>query len=172
MVELALGGGYFSTVVGSFLMLVAVCFGGNIYTWRGTLLMCGIAVIFAFAGKFAPWRRFIRRVVDMDRVGQKWKAEGRPTVSDLSELIADGRRALAMKGPARAQECARVLPKLVTAVEFMAAKQVEINRVCRELSVAWGQLEAMVRARSQMTGALAVKIDALLDELEGMTRHD
>ncbi len=172
IIEFLIGLSFFATFVGSFLMLVAVVLGANIYTWRGTLLMCGIAGVFVFAGKFAPWKRFIRRLVDMERLEKRWKAEGRPSVTDMAELIADGRRALSMKGSQRIDECMRVLPKIVVALERTAAREAELSRIRSELSRALDDLKVALRSRQETDAYMINRVNRLLDELEGAIKHE
>lgn len=172
IIEFFIGLSFFATFVGSFLMLVAVVLGANIYTWRGTLLMWGIAGVFVFAGKFAPWKRFIRRLIDMERLEKRWKAEGRPSVTDMAELIADGRRALSMKGSQRIDECMRVLPKIVVALERTAAREAELSRIRSELSKALDDLKVALRSRKETDAYMINRVNRLLDELEGAIKHE
>lgn len=64
LIEFGLGLSFFAMFIGSLLMISGVLLGGNLYTWRGCLLMWGIAGAFAFVGIFAPWRRWIRTLAD------------------------------------------------------------------------------------------------------------
>lgn len=172
VLEVLIGGSWLLTFVGSGSMIAAIVSGGNIYTWRGTMLMAGLAGVFVFGSRYAPWKRFIRRVVDMGKVESRWKAEGRPSVTDMAELIADGRRALAMRGSARADECMRVLPKLVLALERTAARQAELNRIQAELSSAWCELQASLRVSSRPSRDLIDRLNTLFDQLEGALGHE
>lgn len=65
LVDLGLGLSFLATAMGSFMMLTAVLYGAHIYTWRGCLLMWGIAGVFALVGRFAPWRRWVRRISEV-----------------------------------------------------------------------------------------------------------
>ncbi|MCD9005212.1 holin [Luteimonas sp. XNQY3] len=65
-VDFGLGLSFLAMALGSFMMLAAVIFGAHIYTWRGCLLMWGVAGVFGLVGKFAPWRRWIRRLSQME----------------------------------------------------------------------------------------------------------
>lgn len=60
LIEFGLGCAFFAMFVGSWLMLSAIAMGASLYTWRGALLMWGIAGVFTFVGTFAPWRIWIR----------------------------------------------------------------------------------------------------------------
>lgn len=154
----------------SFTMLMAVCVGANIYTWRGCMLMWGIWGMFAFAGHFQPWRRFLRRVASMDRLERKWRGQATPSSRDLSELIAEGRRALALPMRDRADECMRVMPRIVVALERVAVKQLEVAAIRAELQQAVTSLRKAVAA-GEPTSALVQRINSLIDRLDGALRH-
>lgn len=64
VIEFGLGLSFFAMFVGSWLMITAILMGASIYTWRGVLLMWGIAGVFSFVGVFAPWRRWIRTLAE------------------------------------------------------------------------------------------------------------
>ncbi|WHB31181.1 holin [Xanthomonas phage NEB7] len=148
----------------SFMMLMAAAFGGNIYTWRGSALMWGIWGMFVFVGHYQPWRRFIRRVVSMERLERKYRGKPAPSNSELSELIAKGRRAIAMPMRSRADECMRVMPYIVVALERVAARQLEIATIRAELQSALLDLRTAV-ARDEPTGKYVLRINSLLDRL-------
>lgn len=61
-IELCLGLSLLAMALGSFMMLMAVLYGAHLYTWRGCLLMWGVAGVFALVGRFAPWRRWVQRI--------------------------------------------------------------------------------------------------------------
>jgi len=62
LVELCLGLSFVLMASMSFVMGAACVMGANIYTWRGCLLMWGIAGVFGLVGRFAPWRNWIQRL--------------------------------------------------------------------------------------------------------------
>jgi len=62
VLELALGASFALMASMSFLMGAACLMGANLYTWRGCLLMWGIAGVFGLVGRFAPWRNWIQRI--------------------------------------------------------------------------------------------------------------
>lgn len=62
LVELALGASFALMASMSFLMMAACLMGADLYTWRGTFLMWGIAGVFGLVGRFAPWRNWIQRI--------------------------------------------------------------------------------------------------------------
>lgn len=59
VIEFGLGAAFFAMFIGSWMMITGVLMGASLYTWRGCLLMWGIAGVFAFVGTFAPWRLWI-----------------------------------------------------------------------------------------------------------------
>jgi len=169
-VDFGLGLGFLSMTASSFMMLLACIMGANIYTWRGALLMWSIATVFALAGKFYPWRRIFRRTTDMDRLEKKWRGEAVPTMDELSELIAESRRALSTRGSTRADECMRVLPTVVAALEKMALRQHQIYTIRVELKTA---LQELKRASNEDDlEPLVTRVNLLLDRLEGIIHHE
>lgn len=64
LVELALGVSFLVTAWTTFMIAAASLLGGNVMSWRGCLMCWGIAGIFGLVGKFAPWRYWLKRVVD------------------------------------------------------------------------------------------------------------
>ena len=62
LVELGLGASFVLMGWMSFTLGMACLLGANLYSWRGCLLMWGIAGAFGLVGKFAPWRNWIRRI--------------------------------------------------------------------------------------------------------------
>jgi hypothetical protein len=154
----------------SFTMLLAVTLGANIYTWRGCVLMWGIWGMFAFAGHFQPWKRFLRRVVSLERLERKWRGHPAPTTSELSELIAQGRRALSAPLRQRPEECMRVMPGLVIALERVAARRLEMAGIRAELESAVLGLRDAIKHDTQTAGHVA-RIKLLLDRLEGALQH-
>lgn len=169
-IDFFLGLSFLAMTFGSFMMLMAVSIGANIYSWRGCLLMWGIAGAFVFAGRFAPWRRFIRRMADFERIERKWRGIAGPSIKDLGELIAEGRKAIESPMRERADECLRVMPRIVVALERVAAKQLEVATIRGELQQALFDLRAAL-ARHQPTAPYVLRINSLLDQLEGTLRY-
>lgn len=166
----ALGLSYLLTTFLSFMMAMGVIAGGNIYTWRGALLMWGIFGIYCFAGRHAPWRRFIRRMADFERMERKWRGSGRPSLADLGALIAEGRRAISAPMRDRADELARVVPRLVIALERLAVQQIDVAALRTSLEQALAELRTALE-RDEPTAALVQRINTLLDSLEGTLRY-
>jgi hypothetical protein len=169
-VDFCLGASFLVMTYGSFQMLMAVALGGNIYTWRGCLLMWGVAGAFVFAGHYHPWRRFIRRMVSIDQIERQWRGTGAPSTRDLRALIAEGRRAL--HGPVgdRAEECMRVMPHIVAALERVAVRQLEITDIRADLKSALSELHDAM-AYNRPTAEPVQRINTLLDRLEGAMQH-
>ncbi len=165
-IDFGLGLGFLTMTAFSFMMLLACVMGANIYTWRGAMLMWSIATVFALAGKFYPWSRIFRRTTDMVRLEKKWRDHAAPTVDDLSELIAESRRALATRGAARAEECMRVLPSLQIALEKMAARQYQIYTIRAELGRVFSEIRKAPNEAA--LEPLLAKVNSLLDRLEGI----
>lgn len=165
-----LGLSYLMTTFLSFMMASGVVAGGNIYTWRGALLMWSIFGIYLFAGRFAPWRRIIRRVADLERLERVWRGTPAPSLKDLGALIAEGRRAIGAPMRDRADELARVMPRLVVALERIAVKQIEVARLRLELQQALAELRNALEC-DDPTGAHVQRINTLLDRLEGTLRY-
>lgn len=166
LMETGLGLSFLAMGMGSTLMLIGTAAGANIYTWRGCVLMWGVAGVFFFIGKFAPWRRWIRRMADMESMTRKWKEAGSPDVKDIAELVEDGRRALRAKASERASECVRILPKLIFALEHVAAREAELREVQEDLSDA----VSLIRDKLKEDGALepdaARRVNEILDKIE------
>lgn len=166
MVNVLLGIAFLAMTAGSFMMLLACVMGANIYTWRGSLLMWGVAMVFVVAGKFSPWRRFIRRTVDMQKLEKKWEGHAQPTLDDLSNLIAESRKALALPVKDRANECARVLPEVVIALEKIAAKQYRMARLRSDLQVAVDDLRMKALRKESDIEPIVIRVNSILDKIE------
>lgn len=66
LVELTLGASFALMAWMSFTMGTACLLGAHLYTWRGCLLMWGIAGVFGLVGRFAPWRNWIQRIAAVE----------------------------------------------------------------------------------------------------------
>ena len=163
--ELALGVSHLVMLVGSGLMLTAIVLGASIYTWRGCIMVWGVAGVFFFVGKFHPWRRWLRRTVAIER---QWRNPAHPTSSDLAELVAECRRAVRYG----ASECLRVLPKVIAAMEILAAERQEIERIRAELVSAVASLRARFRSAESMSAATMEQMDGILQRLEKALRDE
>lgn len=168
-IDFMLGLAFFAMTASSFMMLLACAMGANLYSWRGSLLMWSIATVFVMAGKFAPWRRFIRRTTDMNRLSEKWEGYPQPSADELSNLIAEGRKALSTRGADRAHECVRVLPEILIALEKMAARQHQIYTIRAELKSALNELKKA--SNDDDLEPLVTRVNTLLDRLEGIINH-
>ncbi len=168
-IDFGVGIGFLAMTASSFMMLLACVMGANIYTWRGSLLMWSIAVIFVLAGKFSPWHRIFRRKIDLEKLEEKWEGHEHPTLDDLSELIAEGRKALATRGKDRAEECMKVLPHILVALKKLTVKQYQVYNIQTELKAALADLR---KASSEDDlEPLVAKVNELLDRLEGIIHH-
>ncbi|HEY0201132.1 MAG TPA: hypothetical protein VGC24_05520 [Burkholderiaceae bacterium] len=65
-IELGLGASFVLMAWMSFTIGAACLLGASVYTWRGCLLMWGVAGVFGLVGRFAPWRNWIKRIAESD----------------------------------------------------------------------------------------------------------
>lgn len=159
MKEVALSASWMALGAASFLMMWGAGHGIEVITWRGLLMFCGIAGVLMFAGKFQPWRRWLRRTVPIER---QWKDARRPTSTDLAELVAECRRAVRFG----ADECLRVLPKVIAALEILAAEQQEMERIRTELVLTVESLRRRFRASDSLGPDVIAHMDDILDRLQ------
>lgn len=131
----------------------------EVVTWRGSGLITSLAGVLAFAGKFHPWRRLIRHLAPIDR---QWLGRKNPTSSDLAELVAECRRAVRYG----ADECLRVLPKVIDALEVLAAERLEMESLRDELIFAVNNLRKRFRTSNSLSPDAAVQVDEILGRLQ------
>ncbi len=141
------------------LMLWGILHGVEVITWRGLILISSFAGVLVFVGKFHPWRRWLVRTVPIQR---QWSGKAHPTSENLSELIAECRRAIHYG----ADECLRVLPKVISALEVLAAERQEMERIRNELVKAVEDLRRRFRATETLSVELVEHVDDLLDRLQ------
>lgn len=135
----------------------------EVVTWRGTGLITSVAGVFAFAGKFHPWRRLIRHLAPIER---QWLGRKNPTSADLAELVAECRRAVRYG----ADECLRVMPKVIAALEVLAAERQEMERIRAELIVVVDDLRR--RAATTLAPDLSGRVEAILARLQWALTHE
>ncbi|AMW36190.1 holin [Xanthomonas phage XAJ2] len=167
--EMLLGVSFLVMAWGSFMMLSAVLFGASIYTWRGCTLMWGIGGALFFAGKFAPWRIWIRRLANLERLERRWKGE--PDMHEIAGLIADGRKAVAIAHKDKGGEAVRVLPKIVVALEQVAAKQYRINMLRADLKETLDRFKTSIDKDDSETDSLLETLKSILDRVEGALKN-
>lgn len=157
--EVALSASWTGLCAASGLMLWGAGHGIEVITWRGLLMFCGIAGVLFFAGKFQPWRRWLRRTVPIER---QWSNPRAPTSSELSEMVAECRRAVHLG----AAECLRVLPKVISALEVLAAERQEMERIRADLIQSVDTLRGRFRTSQSISPALMNHMDAILVRLQ------
>jgi hypothetical protein len=141
------------------LMLWGILHGVEVITWRGLILISSFAGVLLFVGKFHPWRRWLTRTVPISR---QWAGKAHPSSDDLSELIAECRRAIHYG----AGECLRVLPKVISALEVLAAERLEMERIRAELIQTVGDLRRRFRNSESLSTDVVEHMDELLDRLQ------
>ncbi len=159
MKEVALSASWMALGAASFLMMWGAGHGVEVITWRGLLMFCGVAGVLLFAGKFQPWRRWLRRTVPIER---HWRDARRPTSTDLAELVAECRRAVHLG----AAECLRVLPKVIAALEVLATERQEMERIRADLIQSVDTLRGRFRTSQSISPALMSHMDAILVRLQ------
>lgn len=147
----------------SFLMIWGAAHGIEVITWRGLLMFSGFFGVLVFAGKFPPWRRWLRRTIPIER---QWSNPRAPTSTDLSEMIAECRRAVRLG----ADECLRVMPKVIAALEVLAAERQEMERIRAELVAVVDDLRR--RAATTLAPDVASRVEAILVRLQWALAHD
>ncbi|MBB3802064.1 hypothetical protein FHR47_002312 [Xanthomonas arboricola] len=161
--EVALSASWMGLGAASFLMIWGAGHGIEVITWRGLLMFCGFAGVLFFAGKFPPWRRWLRRTVPIQR---QWSNPRAPTSRDLSEMVAECRRAVRLG----ADECLRVMPKVIAALEVLAAERQEMERIRAELVAVVDDLRR--RAATTLAPDVASRVEAILVRLQWALAHD
>ncbi len=131
----------------------------EVVTWRDSGLITSLAGVLAFAGKFHPWRRLIRHLAPIER---QWLGRKNPTSEDLAELVAECRRAVRYG----ADECLRILPKVIDALEVLAAERREMELIRSDLVVTVRNLRNRFQQDESLSPDTARQVEAILDRLQ------
>lgn len=157
--EMALAVSFLALGGASGVMLWGAFLGAEVVTWRGAVLINGFACVLFFAGKFQPWRKWLRRTVPIQR---QWSNVAEPTAEELNELLAEVQRAFHY-GP---DEAMRVLPKVIAALEPLTAKQYEIERIRAELVSLLAELKSSFRKTHTLSPETVAHMDDIITRLQ------
>lgn len=146
------------------LMLWGIWNGIEVITWRGAFLVFGASGVFIFFGKFRPWARWIRRTVPVDRY---WSDKAHPSSEDLAALAAELRIAYRLG----AQECLKVMPKAIAAIETLAAERPEIERLRSDMVSVVSELRHRLRESSKFDPETSRHMEDILTRLDRAARR-